>query len=68
MLAAPVPDLADEQAVTFSIGIASRQPGSAEDVRTLLRRAHMAAREVKSKGGGGWRVSHPPPMSRSVPA
>ena len=45
--------------VTFSIGIAARYPGSAEDVRTLLRRAHMAAREVKNNGGGGWRVSHP---------
>jgi diguanylate cyclase (GGDEF)-like protein len=43
---------------TFSIGIATRQPGSAEDVRTLLRRAHMAARDVKAKGGGGWRVAH----------
>ncbi len=43
---------------TFSIGIASRQPGSIEDIRILLRRAHMAAREVKAKGGGGWRVAH----------
>jgi diguanylate cyclase (GGDEF)-like protein len=51
-------DLPDGRGVTFSIGIASRRPGSAEDVRTLLRRAHMAAREVKAKGGGGWRVSH----------
>jgi diguanylate cyclase (GGDEF)-like protein len=50
-------DLPDSQGVTFSIGIASRDPGSAEDVRTLLRRAHMAAREVKATGGGGWRVS-----------
>lgn len=46
---------------TFSIGIASRQPGSAEDIRILLRRAHMAAREVKAKGGGGWRVSRAEP-------
>jgi diguanylate cyclase (GGDEF)-like protein len=44
--------------VTLSIGIASRRAGSGEDVRILLRRAHMAAREVKAKGGGGWRVSH----------
>ncbi len=43
---------------TFSIGIATREPGSAEDIRTLLRRAHMAARDVKQKGGGGWRVAH----------
>jgi diguanylate cyclase (GGDEF)-like protein len=54
-------DLPNGHAVTFSIGIASRQPGSAEDVRSLLRRAHMAAREVKTKGGGGWRVSQPTP-------
>jgi diguanylate cyclase (GGDEF)-like protein len=46
----------------FSVGIASRTPGSTEDVRTLLRRAHMAAREVKSIGGGGWRVSHVEPV------
>ena len=51
-------DLPEGHGVTFSIGIASRDPGSAEDVRTLLRRAHMAAREVKATGGGGWRVSH----------
>jgi diguanylate cyclase (GGDEF)-like protein len=50
-------DVPDARGVTFSIGIASRPPGSPEDVRTLLRRAHMAAREVKAKGGGGWRVS-----------
>jgi diguanylate cyclase (GGDEF)-like protein len=57
-------DLPDGHGVTFSIGIASRFAGSGEDVRTLLRRAYMAAREVKGKGGGGWRVSHPEPMSR----
>lgn len=56
-------DLPDGHGVTFSIGIASRQPGSAEDIRTLLRRAHMAAREVKAKGGGGWRVGHTVPIS-----
>lgn len=49
---------------TFSIGIASRQAAQVEDVRTLLRRAHMAAWEVKSTGGGGWRVSHAVPMHR----
>jgi diguanylate cyclase (GGDEF)-like protein len=43
---------------TVSIGIATRRPGSAEDSGTLLRRAHMAMREVKQAGGGGWRVSH----------
>ena len=49
-------DMANGQAVTLSVGIASRPPGSAEDVRTLLRRAHMAARAVKAQGGGGWQV------------
>lgn len=43
--------------VTLSIGIATRWPGSGEDVRALLRRAHVAVRDVKSQGGGGWRVS-----------
>lgn len=57
-------DLPDAQGVTFSIGIASRDPGSAQDVRTMLRRAHMAAREVKATGGGGWRVSHANSRSR----
>ena len=51
------PDLPGGYRVTFSIGIASRNPGSSEDIRILLRRAHMAAREVKTKGGGGWRVA-----------
>ena len=58
------PDLPDGHNVTLSIGIASRYPGSAQDVRTLLRRAHMAAREVKATGGGGWRVSHTQPTAR----
>ena len=54
----PFKDLPESPGVTFSVGIASHIPSSTEDVRTLLRRAHMAAREVKVKGGGGWRVSH----------
>jgi diguanylate cyclase (GGDEF)-like protein len=54
-------ELSEGHPITFSIGIASRHPGSTEDIRTLLRRAHMAAREVKAKGGGGWRVSHAEP-------
>jgi diguanylate cyclase (GGDEF)-like protein len=57
-------DLVAGHSVTFSIGIASRPPNSAEDVRTLLRRAHMAACEVKAKGGGGWRVSQTEATSR----
>jgi diguanylate cyclase (GGDEF)-like protein len=56
--------LLDDRKVTVSIGIASRPPGSIEDVRTLLRRACVAAREAKTNGGGGWRVSHPEPTSR----
>lgn len=56
-------DLPEGNGITFSIGIASRGLHSAEDVRTLLRRAHMAAREVKAKGGGGWRVAHAEPIS-----
>jgi diguanylate cyclase (GGDEF)-like protein len=58
-------DLPNGHEVTFSIGIASRPPGNAEDVRTLLRRAHMAAREVKTRGGGGWRVSQSEPSRYS---
>ncbi len=58
------PDLPPNHGVTFSIGIASRPPGSPEDVRVLLRRAHMAAREVKTKGGGGWRVANADPKPR----
>ena len=50
--------------VTVSIGIAARPPGSTEDIRALLRRAHVAVREVKSNGGGGWRVSEPCTTSR----
>lgn len=57
-------DLPDGHGATFSIGIATRGPDSGEDIRTMLRRAHMAAREVKVRGGGGWRVSHGKPMSR----
>jgi diguanylate cyclase (GGDEF)-like protein len=56
-------DLPDGHPVTFSIGIVSREPGKAEDARTLLRRAHVAASEVKAVGGGGWRVSHSEPAS-----
>lgn len=59
-------DLPDGRGVTFSIGIASRRPSSTEDIRTLLRRAHMVARDVKAKGAGGWRVSHPEPVRRII--
>jgi diguanylate cyclase (GGDEF)-like protein len=52
-------DLPDGYKLTFSIGIASRDGGSGEDVRSLLRRAQMAVRDIKGLGGGGWRVSQP---------
>ena len=57
-------DLPDGQGISLSIGIVSRLPGSGQDVRTMLRQAHMSAREVKAKGGGGWRVSSSEPLSR----
>lgn len=50
-------DLPGDCAPTLSIGIAGREAGGKEDVRALLRRAHMAAREVKGRGGGAWQVS-----------
>ena len=53
-------DLPDGHRASLSIGIASRRIGSGEDVRTLLRRAQLAVRDMKSIGGGGWRVSHLP--------
>ena len=34
-------DFPDGHGMSFSIGIVSRSPGSADDIRTLLRRAHM---------------------------
>lgn len=56
LCAQPLFNMANGQAVTFSVGIVNRRPGGAEDVRTLLRRAHMAARAVRAQGGGGWQV------------
>jgi len=53
-------DLPDGQRASLSIGIATRQVGSAEDVRTLLRRAQISVRELRIAGGDGWRVSHVP--------
>lgn len=60
----PFEGLTEGHPVSLSVGIASRTATSGEDVRTLLRRAHMAAREVKGHGGGSWRVSHPQPAGR----
>jgi diguanylate cyclase (GGDEF)-like protein len=48
----------DDPRIGLSIGIVSRPTGSIDDVRSLLQRAGQAAREVKSRGGGGWRVAH----------
>lgn len=56
-------ETSEQSRPSLSIGIVSRPPGAAEDVRTLLRRAYMAAREVKSHGGSGWRVSRPSAQS-----
>jgi diguanylate cyclase (GGDEF)-like protein len=58
----PFEGLTEGHPVSLSVGIASRTQTSGEDVRTLLRRAHMAAREVKGHGGGSWRVSHIQPV------
>ncbi|MBV8869824.1 MAG: sensor domain-containing diguanylate cyclase [Acetobacteraceae bacterium] len=44
--------------VAFSIGIATRQPGSGEEIEELMRRADLAMYEVKRAGRGHWRVSH----------
>jgi diguanylate cyclase (GGDEF)-like protein len=57
-------DLPDGHRASLSIGIASRQPGSSEDVHTLLRRAQIMVRDLRSSGGGGWRVSHVPAETR----
>jgi diguanylate cyclase (GGDEF)-like protein len=62
-------DEPDGPRITLSIGIVSRRASQTEDVRGLLRRAYMAAREVRTRGGGGWRVSHPDPLpGRTDPA
>ncbi len=57
-------DLPNGATARFSIGIVCRDVGSGEDIRVLLRRAHVAVSEVKNQGGGSWRVSHPTPMER----
>ena len=47
----------DLAAITMSIGIASRDPGDAEPLDNLMRRADMAMYQVKRGGRGHWRVS-----------
>ena len=46
-------------ALTMSIGIATRWPGRAEDLETIIRRADQAMYQVKRAGRGHWRVAHP---------
>lgn len=46
------------QAVSMSIGIATRWPGRGEDVEALIQRADQVMYEVKRAGRGHWRVSH----------
>jgi diguanylate cyclase (GGDEF)-like protein len=60
----PFQDLPNDATARFSVGIVCRDIGSGEDIRVLLRRAHLAVSEVKSQGGGGWRVSHRMPTER----
>lgn len=45
-------------AITMSIGIATRNAGSGEEIDGLLRRADQAMYEVKRSGRGHWIVSH----------
>ena len=46
-----------EPRLSLSIGIATRPPGSAEDIDSLMRRADLAMFEVKREGRGHWRVA-----------
>ena len=45
--------------MSMSIGIAMREPGTAETLENLIQRADAAMYEVKRNGGGQWRVSQP---------
>lgn len=46
---------------TLSIGIACRQPGTYEDLDSILARTAQVLRETKRVGRGQWRVSHARP-------
>ena len=54
--------IGQQQGMTMSIGIACRQPGSAETLDSLLQRADQAMYDVKRAGRGHWRVSHMEPI------
>lgn len=43
--------------VSFSVGIATRQPRSMETINSLMRRADYAMHEARKAGPGNWRVS-----------
>jgi diguanylate cyclase (GGDEF)-like protein len=45
--------------LTLSLGIATRQPGSGEEIEAVMRRADTAMYEVKQNGRGHWRVAPP---------
>ena len=46
-----------EAPLTMSIGIATRRPGSGEEIDAVLRRADLAMYEVKRAGRAHWRVA-----------
>lgn len=52
-----VPGRATVSVPPLSVGIASRESDSGEDVRVMLVRARGALRRVRQGGGGGWRVA-----------
>jgi diguanylate cyclase (GGDEF)-like protein len=43
--------------LSFSIGIATRQAGSGEEIEDVMRRADTAMYQVKQNGRGHWRVA-----------
>ena len=49
----------DEDSIRFgvSVGLASRSPGSDENIDDILRRAHAARLHAKRSGGGSWRTA-----------
>ncbi len=53
-----LPPAAMAAALSISIGIATRAPGSGEDIDSIMRRADTAMYQVKRAGRGHWRVNH----------